>query len=209
MVKIPSITKQEHEIAQYLVNQCTAVGISARTDKVGNFIAEVGEKTSSPCILLFGHMDTVAPTLPVRIDRKNNILHGRGSVDAKGPLSTFIKCLYDLRTLKKGRIIVVGAVEEEGRSTGAHHFVKTDLMPDYVFSKDYKLRSIDELEKYINNNQHLPGIPSAQEVKENGLSMVDIQIKLLEKIEEMTLYMIQLKKENDELKSKISEIGEK
>ncbi|MGD8782231.1 MAG: tail fiber protein [Ignavibacteria bacterium] len=65
---------------------------------------------------------------------------------------------------------------------------------DYVFEEDYKLKSIRELEQYVKTNKHLPGIPTSEEVKENGLSLGEMQTKLLEKIEELTLYTISQEK---------------
>ncbi len=73
---------------------------------------------------------------------------------------------------------------------------------DYVFENNYKLRSLDELEKYIDQNKHLPNIPSAAEIQKNGLKVGEVQTKMMEKIEELTLYIIDLKKEINMLKSK-------
>lgn len=72
--------------------------------------------------------------------------------------------------------------------------------PDYVFSKEYKLMSLYKLEDYINKHSHLPNIPSAQEIKTNGLSTGEILSKQMEKIEELTLYMIEMQKQIDQLK---------
>ncbi|MCL2289261.1 MAG: hypothetical protein FWC34_00940, partial [Bacteroidetes bacterium] len=72
--------------------------------------------------------------------------------------------------------------------------------PDYVFEDDYNLLSLSEVEQYIQQNKRLPQIPSAQEVEENGVELGDMQSKLLLKIEELTLYIIQMQKEIDELK---------
>jgi hypothetical protein len=69
---------------------------------------------------------------------------------------------------------------------------------DYVFYKNYKLRSLNELEKYIQQYQHLPDIPSTKEVQAKGINLGDTQALLLKKIEELTLYVIELKKENIE-----------
>jgi hypothetical protein len=63
--------------------------------------------------------------------------------------------------------------------------------PDYVFADDYSLMSLEELEQSIQKNKHLPGIPSAAEIEEKGLMLGDMQRKLLEKIEELTLYTIE------------------
>jgi hypothetical protein len=71
---------------------------------------------------------------------------------------------------------------------------------DFVFAKDYKLKTLDEVEAFITLNKHLPGVPSADEVVKEGIDMATMDAKLLEKIEELTLYMIELKKEVESLK---------
>ena len=68
--------------------------------------------------------------------------------------------------------------------------------PDYVFSENYELRTLDELEQYIQQHQHLPEIPSAQETENNGQDLGEIQSVLLKKIEELTIYLIQENKHN-------------
>lgn len=78
------------------------------------------------------------------------------------------------------------------------------LVPDYVFENDYKLKTLKEVEEYIKENKHLPEIPSAQEIEKNGLMLAEMNMTLLKKIEEMTLYMIEIKKENEEMKKDIS-----
>ena len=75
--------------------------------------------------------------------------------------------------------------------------------PDYVFEKNYNLPSFETLEKYIKTNKHLPNMPPAAEVEKNGIAVGEMQTKLMEKVEELTLYMLQLKKENDALKLSI------
>jgi len=66
--------------------------------------------------------------------------------------------------------------------------------PDYVFAEDYQLPSLQQTEKHIKEKGYLPGIPSAEEVKANGVDLGDMNAKLLKKMEEMTLIMIQLNK---------------
>jgi hypothetical protein len=80
--------------------------------------------------------------------------------------------------------------------------------PDYVFEKDYDLMSLDEVERSIEKNGHLPGIPSAEVVEEEGIDVGEMQRLMMEKIEELTLYVIDLKKENDELKEEIKKLKE-
>ena len=70
------------------------------------------------------------------------------------------------------------------------------LVPDYVFAHDYKLKSLQEVEDYIKKNKHLPEIPSAQEIEKNGLMLAEMNMHLLKKVEELTLYIIEMKKEN-------------
>ena len=74
---------------------------------------------------------------------------------------------------------------------------------DYVFEKNYKLRSIDELENYINANKHLPGIAPASEVEKDGLKVAEMNKAMMEKIEELTLYVIRLSKDNKQLHAEI------
>lgn len=75
-----------------------------------------------------------------------------------------------------------------------------DKFADFVFEKQYKLPTLNEVHAYINENGHLKDIPSAQEVKENGMSLTEMNVKLLQKVEELTLYMIELQKQVEELK---------
>jgi hypothetical protein len=72
---------------------------------------------------------------------------------------------------------------------------------DYVFEKKYQLRPLAEVEAYILQNSHLPDIPAASDIQKNGLAVGEIQTKMMEKIEELTLYVIELKKEIDQLKT--------
>jgi hypothetical protein len=64
-------------------------------------------------------------------------------------------------------------------------------LPDYVFEPEYRLMPVADLEKFLAREKHLPNVPSASEIKEKGLSLSDFQMKLLEKIEELTLYTVQ------------------
>jgi hypothetical protein len=77
---------------------------------------------------------------------------------------------------------------------------------DHVFNQDYKLMSLSELEQFIKINKHLPEIPSEKEVKENGLDLAKISGKLLLKIEELTLYIIEQEKKVQEMQKRLSEL---
>lgn len=91
--------------------------------------------------------------------------------------------------------------------------VKVDLqspmsVPDYVFANDYKLRSLEEVETYIKENNHLPEIPSAKEIEKNGLMLAEMNMGLLKKIEELTLYSIQQNKKIDLQNKEIESLKE-
>jgi hypothetical protein len=76
--------------------------------------------------------------------------------------------------------------------------------PDYVFKKDYKLPSLLEVKTYIDRNQHLPDMPSGQQVAEDGINLGEIVKLQMQKIEELTLYLIDQQKEMEQLKRQVS-----
>ncbi|MDB5250348.1 MAG: hypothetical protein JWQ40_4742, partial [Segetibacter sp.] len=78
--------------------------------------------------------------------------------------------------------------------------------PDYVFDDKYKLMSLEDLEVKIKAEKHLPGIPAAAEVKENGIMLGEMQTKTMEKVEETTLYILQLNNKIKELEKKIDDL---
>jgi hypothetical protein len=69
-----------------------------------------------------------------------------------------------------------------------------ELIPDYVFKSGYKLMPVEALARYLEKENHLPNIPPAAEIRKNGLNLAEFQMKLLEKIEELTLYTLQQEK---------------
>lgn len=81
--------------------------------------------------------------------------------------------------------------------------------PDYVFKKDYKLMPLEELEASIIENSHLPNIPSASEIEKSGVKLGEMNKNLLEKIEELTLYVIELNKQNKQLQARVNNLEKK
>ncbi|OYT13113.1 MAG: hypothetical protein B6I19_06830 [Bacteroidetes bacterium 4572_114] len=75
-----------------------------------------------------------------------------------------------------------------------------------MFESDYDLPAISEVETFIKTNKHLPDIPSADEMVTNGIDVGKMQIKLLQKIEELTLYVIELKRENEVMRGDNAEM---
>ncbi len=78
--------------------------------------------------------------------------------------------------------------------------------PDYVFAPSYELRALSEVESYIKAKGHLPEVPSAKEIEEKGLDLGAMDATLLKKVEELTLYLIEMKKEIEELKKENKEL---
>ncbi len=136
MLEIESLSRHERPLAEFLVEQMTALGFeNAHIDEAGNAVGERSSPDNAGAIthelILLGHMDTVPGRIPVRIE--GDLLYGRGSVDAKGPLATFI-CAAAKAQLPTGtRIAVIGAVEEEvATSKGARHIAATRRAPAAV-----------------------------------------------------------------------------
>ncbi|WMX13845.1 MULTISPECIES: hypothetical protein [unclassified Aureispira] len=80
---------------------------------------------------------------------------------------------------------------------------------DYVFADNYQLMPLDQVNAFVKEHKHLPGVPSAEEVQKEGIDVAKMDAKLLEKIEELTLYMIQLKEENKALKAEVEVLKNK
>jgi hypothetical protein len=89
---------------------------------------------------------------------------------------------------------------------GAEQVIVSSTGADYVFDPKYKLAPLSEVASYVEENHHLPGIPSADEMSKQGVSLGDMQTKLLAKIEELTLHMIELKQDNVSLQQQVQEL---
>jgi LysW-gamma-L-lysine carboxypeptidase len=132
LVSIPSPSGEEDAVAGYLVEQMTALGFRARRDEVGNVVGVLGDPEAEREIVLLGHMDTVPGNIPVRLE--GGRLYGRGAVDAKGPLATFVLAAARAASRLSGaRLVVIGAVEEEIHGRGASHLARTMQPPGCVF----------------------------------------------------------------------------
>ncbi|MSP14611.1 MAG: [LysW]-lysine hydrolase [Chloroflexi bacterium] len=123
-----SPSREESGAVAYLVAAMAALGFEAQRDEAGNAVGVLGSGPDT--IMLLGHIDTVPGFIPPQIiDGK---LYGRGAVDAKGPLATFVAAAAETGPLPGARIVVVGAVEEEAAtSKGARHIAATWPRPTW------------------------------------------------------------------------------
>ncbi|HAS44394.1 MAG TPA: hypothetical protein DCS93_28205 [Microscillaceae bacterium] len=81
--------------------------------------------------------------------------------------------------------------------------------PDYVFEPDYRLRTLAEVEAYIQKHKHLPSVPSAKTMAKEGVQLLTLSMKLLEKVEELTLYTLAQQKEITQLKKQVKQLQQK
>jgi [amino group carrier protein]-lysine/ornithine hydrolase len=124
LVGIRSYSYEEAEASRWLAGQMAVCGYDrAYVDEAGNAVGELGPVDAERLLVLLGHIDTVPGNIPVRIEPRGDdeVLYGRGSVDAKGPLATFVAAAARLGSAwahrARTRLVVVGAVEEEAATS--------------------------------------------------------------------------------------------
>lgn len=130
----------------------------------------------------------------VRIDKDGNFISTKD-------ISTSSKVKIGTGTIDVGTHSL--AVNGSAIFTKAHVKLSGNW-PDYVFDPEYKLPSLKYIEAYINKHKHLPEVPSASEVEQNGIDLGENQAILLKKIEELTLYIIEQEKRIEKLESKLN-----
>ena len=96
-----------------------------------------------------------------------------------------------------------------GKLLAKEIYVTLTNWADYVFADDYKLSDLNELEQYIRANKHLPNVPTAEEILEKGNNAGETDRILLEKIEELTLYIIEQNKKIEMLEDKMRDLEKK
>lgn len=122
----------------------------------------------------------------MKIDRTTgNMALGKDPTDHKLDVGGSVKCTQ----------VVIGEWVIEETQT-----------PDYVFAEDYHLTPLPEVEKFVRKNKHLPDVPSAKEIHENGLDLVEMNMTLLKKVEELTLHAVEQNKRIEELSSKVQRL---
>ncbi len=138
ILEIYSPSGQEGPVAQAIVRRMRELGYrQAYVDEAGNAVGELGAtaETAEQTIVLLGHIDTVPGYIPVRVEPDGDTLYGRGAVDAKGPIASFVlgaaRLLAEPESLARKRIVVIGAVEEEAASSKGAHFAQPRYKPDF------------------------------------------------------------------------------
>ena len=133
LIEIPSLSGDEYAAVSLMVDKMTDLGLSAHIDEAGNAVGirevpnSAGEIERE--IVLLGHIDTVPGEIPVRIE--DGKLYGRGAVDAKGPLATFLFAAAGADLAPGTRVIVTGAVEEESASSKGARYAAQCFNPDF------------------------------------------------------------------------------
>ncbi len=139
------------------------------------------------------------------------LLRGGGGNDIEfydAEQSEFVHFDGDTRSVGIGTTSTFDYTLAVNGSIGAQGVVveSTSAWPDYVFSPDYKLRELSEVEKYVNTNKRLPDIPSNEEIDKNGINLGEMDAKLLQKVEELMLYIIEQDKKTQELLERLETV---
>ena len=178
----------------------------------------VGVGTSSPAYLL--HLKDPSGGSALGLERNGKLWRFDLDYTEAGKLYIGHTDKSNVLVLSRSGNVGIGTTTLTSRLTvkGKIHAeeVKVDLNvpgPDYVFENHYQLRSLDETEKFVRENKHLPGIPSAADMEENGINLSEMNMKLLQKVEELTLYIINQNKllkevmqKNEKLEDQIEEL---
>jgi LysW-gamma-L-lysine carboxypeptidase len=131
LVREYSPSGEERAAVSYLVGQMQSMGFRATIDQVGNAVGELGDAAvGSRTVLLLGHIDTVRGYIDVH--RKGDLLYGRGTVDAKGPLAAFVCAARHVEPCPGMRLVVAGAVEEEAATSKGARYLLDRLRPEAV-----------------------------------------------------------------------------
>jgi hypothetical protein len=182
----------------------TAIGLNAgySTTGTGNvFIGRAsGYNETSSNKLYLANTSTANPLIKGEFDNKNLKINTGATVSTTvGFLAVGnFDATYAMPASNSYRLIVQDGIITEKVKVALK---STADWADYVFEPAYKLMSLDKVEAFVKENKHLPNVPSAEDMSKNGLDVSQTSAKLMEKIEELTLYMIEMNKEIKALKA--------
>ncbi len=197
------------------------VGIGTNTP---GGLVEIADGAADPAN--YGSLQIVRPASPgnnlfhLSFIRAANAVFGMGFVNTVTPPNQTVgvwmannTSVTPLMSFNQNQTVGINTIDTKGYQfavNGSAIFTKAVVQlyanwADYVFNNDYKLMSIKSLEQYIYENKHLPDMPSAEEMqKKDGIDLGEMNTKLLQKVEELTLYVIELNKKIETLQNKIS-----
>lgn len=175
------------------VNTTTTIYNSIRFTRENNWelISAYGSKNYDPLAFLASKYNFTYGNVGIGVEDPQAKLHVAGKILCTGEIE-----VADLNS----NSIKVNSLNAKDIQMDMHGAA------DYVFDENYNLKSLSEVENYVNEHKHLPGMPSAAEMDANGVSVSKMSNLLLEKVEELTLHMIKLEKENEALKARVQEL---
>jgi len=196
--------------------------IAPRYDFVVSSIGNIGVGTTSPSdkLSVSGGAITLDADQPLRGGGRW-LISGNSTQVTVGTVNPGINLRFDAGAAS--RMFVNGTSGNVGIGTSVPDYpltvngsihakeVRVDLSvpgPDYVFANDYKLPSLEEIKIYIDENKHLPEVPSAAAMEKNGVQLGEMNMLLLKKIEELTLYMLKQQQQIDDQKKEIDKLKE-
>lgn len=145
---------------------------------------------------------TVAPVI------HDGVLNALPYQQTNGPTHSFktVKDVYVNTNGYNGKSVYVNKLSVNGENNSKKVRVTQSGWPDFVFDKNYVLLSLKEVEEFIQQHKHLPGVEPAKQIETNGLDLGNNQAILLKKIEELTLYIIELKKTTEKQQKEIEQL---
>ena len=127
LVSLPSPSGQERSAVECLVREMAMYGAETEIDGAGNAVGVFGNGSNQ--IVLLGHIDTVSGIIPIR--REEDLLYGRGTVDAKGPLAAMVMAAAQMGAIPGWQVIVIGATEEEAATSRGARYILERYHPRY------------------------------------------------------------------------------
>ena len=198
------------------ISNGNTVALPTTSVTAGNNITVTGNGTTTPFLIssvdtsLYANNGSINTATTVNnnriVDMNNrNIWFNTSTSTAHGKMYIGNTTSYPTTT-GNYKLFVEGGILTEKVKVALR---STSNWADYVFANDYKLMPLSEVEQFISTNKHLPGVASASDLVKDGIDVVEMQSKQMEKIEELTLYVIQQNKKIEELQKQVQALIEK
>lgn len=198
------------------ISNGNTVALPTTSVTAGNNITVTGNGTTTPFLIssvdtsLYANNGSINTATTVNYNRivdmnNRNIWFNTSTSTAHGKIYIGNTTSYPTTT-GNYKLFVEGGILTEKVKVALR---STSNWADYVFANDYKLMPLSEVEQFISTNKHLPGVASASDLVKDGIDVVEMQSKQMEKIEELTLYVIQQNKKIEELQKQVQALIEK